>query len=177
MGEKPLEEAKMLPPFLRKGGNMKSNNILWCENDKLAVEFNNIPHVCMRYVLPSSTPKEIESIKKYPFLNKSELKVALIDKIKEDAYVFIIPKGYCFDGATVPRFFWRIIGSNTDNSFLIPALIHDVLCENHHYINNDRRFSSEVFDALLEVAEVPAFKRFLMKNSVDLFQRTQGWGE
>lgn len=156
---------------------MKSNNILWYEDDELAIEFGGVPHVCVRYVLPSSTPKEIESIKKYPFMNKTTLKVALIDKIKEDVYYFIIPKGYCYDGATVPRFFWRIIGPNTDNSFLIPALIHDVLCENHEYVNNDREFSSKVFNALLEVAEVPAFKRFLMKNSVDLFQRFQGWSE
>ncbi len=156
---------------------MKSNNILWFEDDELSIEFGGVPHVCVRYVLPSSTPKEIESIKKYPFMNKDDLKVALLDHVKEDVYYFVIPKGYCYDGASIPRFFWRIIGSNTDNSFLIPALIHDVLCENHHYINNDREFSSKVFDALLEVAEVPAFKRFLMKNSVDIFQRFQGWGK
>ena len=66
---------------------------------------------------------------------------------------------------------------DTDNKFLIAALVHDVLCENHHYINNDREFSSKVFNALLEVAEVPAFKRFLMKNSVDFFQRFCGWEE
>ena len=156
---------------------MKSNNILWFEDEELAIKFGGIPHVCVRYVLPSSTPAEVESIKKYPFINKKELKVALIDKVKEDVYYFIIPKGYCYDGATVPKFFWRVIGPNTDNSFLIPALIHDVLCENHHYINNDREFSTKVFNALLEVAEVPPFKRFLMKNSVDLFQRFCGWGE
>lgn len=165
----------MLPPVCVKGEEMKSNNILWFEDDELAIEFSGIPHVCVRYVLPSSTPLEIESIKKYPFVNKTSLKVALIDKVKEDVYYFVIPKGYCYDGATIPKFFWRIIGSNTDNSFLIPALIHDVLCENHHYINNDREFSSKVFNALLDVAEVPAFKRFLMKNSVDLFQRFCGW--
>lgn len=156
---------------------MKSNNILWYEDEELSIEFGGIPHVCVRYVLPSSTPIEIESIKKYPFINKTDLKVALLDHVKEDVYYFVIPKGYCYDGASIPRFFWRIIGSNTDNSFLIPALIHDVLCENHHYINNDREFSSKVFNALLEVAEVPAFKRFLMKNSVDFFQRFCGWEE
>ena len=75
----------------------------------------------------------------------------------------------------IPKFFHRVIGANTDNSFLIAALIHDVLCENHHYVNNDREFSSKVFNALLEVSEVNPFKRFLMKHSVDIFQRFQGW--
>jgi hypothetical protein len=133
--------------------------------------------VCIRYVLPSSTPAEIKSIKKYPFINKRALNVRLYDKEKEEVYDFIIPKGYCYDGASVPKFFHRVIGANTDNKFLIAAMVHDVLCENHHYVNNDRAFSSKVFNALLEVSEVPAFKRFLMKYSVDIFQRTQGWNK
>lgn len=157
--------------------NSKGVNIMWYQDDELAIGFSSNPHVCIRYVLPSSTPDEVKSIKKYPFINKSNLKVTLFDHEKEEVYSFDIPKGYCFDGASIPKFFWRVIGSNTDNSFLIPALIHDVLCENHHYVNNDREFSSKVFNALLDVAEVPAFKRFLMKNSVDLFQRFQGWGK
>ena len=55
------------------------------------------------------------------------------------------------------------------------SLIHDVLCEHHEYVDNDRAFSSKVFDALLEAGEVKPFKRFLMKNSVDLFQRFCDW--
>ena len=89
---------------------------------------------------------------------------------KNKTYSFIIPKGYCYDGASIPRLFWRLIGPNTDNRFLIPALIHDVLCENHEYVENDRAFSTEVFNVLLKASEVPALKRFWMKNSVGLFQ-------
>lgn len=156
---------------------MEKPNIKWYEDEELDIEFSCIPRVGIRYHLPTLSELEAESVSKYPFINKTELKVALIDKIKEDVYYFIIPKGYCFDGASVPRFFWRIIGSNTDNKFLIASLVHDVLCENHHYINNDREFSSKVFNALLEVADVPPIKRYLMKNSVDLFQRFCGWGK
>ena len=86
-----------------------------------------------------------------------------------------IPKGYCYDGASIPRLFWRVIGSNTDNRFLIPALVHDVLCENHNYVDNDRNFSTEVFNALLEASEVNAFKRFCMKKSVNCYQRFCKW--
>lgn len=157
------------------GGHMEKANLMWYEDELLAIGFSEVPHVCIRYILPSSTNEEIKSIKKYPFVNKKTIKVTLFDHIKEEVYTFTIPKGYCYDGATIPKFFWRVIGSSTDNSFLIPALIHDVLCENHHYVNNDREFSSKVFDALLEVAEVPPFKRFLMKNSVDFFQRFCAW--
>ena len=149
--------------------------IEWYKDKELCIEFDNVPHVCVRYLLPSSTPLEIKSIKKYPFICKTKLNVTLFDHEKEEVYTFTIPKGYCYDGASIPKFFHRVIGANTDNSFLIPALIHDILCENHHYVNNDREFSSKVFNALLEVSEVNPFKRFLMKYSVDIFQRTQKW--
>ena len=118
---------------------------------------------------------EIKAIKKYPFINKRDLlvRICYIDRIHE----FTIPKGYCFDGASIPRLFWRIIGAPTDNSFLIAAMVHDILCENHHYIMNNRELSTKVFNALLEEAKVNKFKRFLMKNSVDFYQRFCGWGK
>lgn len=144
-------------------------------NKKVGIFFSENPHISIRYYIPSMTEDERKSIEKYPFINKKNLQVRLVDYKKEKTYNFEIPKGYCYDGASIPRLFWRIIGSNTDNRFLIPALIHDILCENHSFIDNDRKFSTEVFNALLEASEVNAFKRFLMKNSVDCFQKTQKW--
>ena len=151
--------------------------INWFESKKLAIFFGDVPSVGVRYILPTHTEEEKKSIKKYPFICRKAVTVKLFDKIKHLSYGFTIPKGYCFDGASIPRFFWRVIGSNTDNKFLIAAMVHDILCENHHYVANDRAFSSLVFDSLLQVSDVGKFKRFLMKSSVDLFQRFQGWSE
>ena len=154
---------------------MGKEYIQWFDDDELTIEFSDIPRVCIRYILPTATEQEKKSIKKYPFINKKALEVRLYDKEKEELYEFSICKGYTFDGATIPKFFHRVIGANTDNKFLIAALIHDVMCENHNYVNNDRYFSSKVFNALLEVSDVNPFKRWLMKNSVDFFQRFCDW--
>lgn len=143
----------------------------WYSNKDAGIFFDDIPHVSIRYPLPSHTEEEKKSIKKYPFTNKRNLQVCLKDYKKNKTYAFSIPKGYCYDGASIPRLFWRVIGSNTDNRFLVPALIHDVLCEHHEYVNFDRHFSTVVFNALLESSGVYCFKRFLMKNSVDIFQK------
>lgn len=152
--------------------------IEWYKSEKLSIFFDKAPHVCVRYILPSMNELEKLSIKEFPFICKTALDVALFDNRKSKSYKFTIPKGYCYDGASIPKFFHRIIGANTDNSFLIAALIHDTLCEHHEYIDNDREFSSEVFNALLEVSEVGKFKRFLMKNSVNIFQKLFcGWGK
>lgn len=151
--------------------------IKWTENEKVKVFFDDTPHVSIRYALPSMTDSEIKSVKKYPFVNKKNLKVQINDKIHDISYSFNIPKGYCFDGASIPWLFRRIIGAPTDNSFLIAALVHDVLCENHDYINNNRQLSSDSFDALLETSKVNKFKRYLMYHSVNTFQRFFGdWG-
>lgn len=150
--------------------------IEWCNDEDLAVFFSELPHVCVRYPLPTHTKEEKQAIKKYPFICKTELKVMLEDKRgrgledKHKFYHFTVPKGYCYDGASIPRLFWRVIGANTDNKFLIAALVHDVLCEHHEYVNYDRAFSTNVFNALLKESDVCAVQRFLMKNSVACFQ-------
>lgn len=141
----------------------------------MVITFDSLPMVCVRYRLPTMTDAEKKSVKKYPFINKRELKVALIDKRKSKKYTFTIHKGYCWDGATIPRMFWRLIGSKTDNKFLIPSLIHDVLCENHLFVNNDRYFADKVFERLLYVSGVLAVNRWLMFHSVDNFQKFCGW--
>ena len=152
--------------------------ITWYEDAKLAIYFSTMPCVAVRYITPSSTNEEKMSITRFPFINKRELRVQLVDRKKKKVYNFAIPKSYCYDGASIPRMFWRIIGANTDNKFLIPALIHDVLCENHNYIDNDKEFSTNVFNALLYVGDVGKFKRFLMKNSVEVWQTiVGGWNK
>lgn len=149
--------------------------IEWYVNKYAGIYFDCIPRVAIRYILPSTNKEVKKSIKKYPFINKKLLRVKLTDIKKNKIYKFEIPKYYCFDGASIPRLFWRIIGSNTDNKFLIAALVHDILCENHHYVDNDRKFSTQVFNALLESSEVNPLKRFFMKNSVDIYQRLCDW--
>ena len=142
----------------------------WYEDKKLKVSFDNTPCIAIRYAMPSMTDQEIKSVKKYPFINKRDLEVEIENKENQRAHGFTIPKGYCFDGASIPRFFQRIIGAPTDNNFLVAALVHDYLCEHKELILNDRALSTNVFNGLLKVSEVSSFKRFLMKNSVACYQ-------
>jgi len=142
----------------------------WYSNKQVSIYFDDFPQVAIRYSLPSFSKEERKSIEKYPFICKKNLKVYLQDLKKNKTYQFMIPKGYCYDGASIPRLFWRLIGANTDNKFLIAALVHDVLCENHSYVDFDKSFSTEVFNALLEAGGVGHLRRHFMKNSVALYQ-------
>lgn len=147
----------------------------WYSNKRVGIFFDDIPQIGIRYYIPTDSTETRKSIEKYPFINKKNLKVGLEDYKKNKSYFFEIPKGYCYDGASIPKIFWRVIGTNTDNRFLVAALIHDVLCENHQYVDCDKQFSTATFNALLEAAQVNKFKRFLMKHSVNFYQSFCKW--
>ena len=147
---------------------------IWYEDEEIAIRFDKTPDVNIRYVLPLASDDEVKDINKKPFICNAELYVELVDKILGATYDFVIPKDYTWDGATIPRMFWRLIGAKTDNRFLVPSLIHDVLCENHDYIDDDRYFSTCVFERLLFVSRVNPVSRCLIKHSVDNFQKVFG---
>lgn len=149
--------------------------IKWYQDKNLGIFFGSIPEVSMRVVLPVMSETDKNTILKFPFFNDKKLDVELFDYKKNKKYSFSIPKAYVWDGATIPRAFWRLIGSKTDPKFLIPSLIHDVLCENHGYIDNDRYFSTLVFERLLYVSGVNGFSRWMIKHSVDNYQKFCGW--
>ena len=131
----------------------------WYKDKEIGIYFSEKPRVAVRYALPSMTKAQKIAINKYPFENKGHLNVELHDYKKNVKHYFCIPRGYCWDGATIPRLFWRLIGSKTDSKFLI------------------RYFCDKVFERLLYVSGVPAFNRWLMFHSVDNFQKFCGWGK
>jgi len=147
----------------------------WYADDDLVVYFSSTPDVDFRVIEPNMTKEQKNDITEKPFLNKKEIKVVLFDLRRDRRYCFIIKKGYTWDGASIPWFAWRIIGAKTDPRFLVPSMIHDMLCENHHFAGNDRYFADKVFERLLYVSGVPAVKRWAMFHSVDNFQKFQGW--
>ena len=150
--------------------------IEWYKDDEIGIFFDKVPDVTIRYATPASTDEEIKDINKKPFINRSNLNVVLMDYISLESYEFVIEKNYKWDGASIPRLFWRLIGPKTDQRFLIPSLIHDVLCENHDYINGDRYFSTCIFERLLYVSGVNPISRWTIKHSVDNYQKFCGWG-
>jgi hypothetical protein len=149
--------------------------IEWYADDEIKIIFDKVPELNVQFVMPWMTPEQVKEINKKPFICEEELRVIIVDEIEQEQYEFLIPKGYTWDGATIPRMFWRLIGSKSDNRFLVPSLIHDVLCENHDYIDNQRYLSTIIFERLLYVSKVNAFNRWMIKHSVDNFQKFCGW--
>lgn len=76
----------------------------WYKDKKLAIYFSAEPKAGFNYPLSRNAKCN------KPFILEEKLEVKLIDCIKNKSYSFEIPENYCWDGATVPRFFWRFVG-------------------------------------------------------------------
>lgn len=143
----------------------------WACDENVLIAFDREPVVQVRVIKPTMSKLERQSAKLFPFINKTPLQVMVYDHKKFKQYNFTIPKGYCYDAMTIPRFAWSLIGvSKEDNRGLIASLLHDYLTTNKELIENDRALSTNIFNALLEVGGMNKFKRFIMKNAVACYQ-------
>ena len=150
----------------------------WQNDEYVKTGFSDFPNIESKLINNNvMTHVEIKQAKKKPLILRNEVVVCLVGKVIHKVYTFTIPSGYDYDGASIPRVLWRFIGSKENIEFKVAALIHDVLCENHHYVDNNRYFADKVFEKLLEVGDVCAFKRWMMFHSVDNYQKFCGWEE
>lgn len=94
-----------------------------------------------------------------------------------ESYGIRINKGYNWNGANIPRFLWRIVGSQYNPEFLPASMVHDWLCENKDFIIQDGvKISSIIFRDILVLSGVSRFKANIMMSAVYMFQLTQkGW--
>ena len=145
----------------------------------LSVSFNAIPDVRVRVIKIDDAQEIIKSKKKYPF----ELFNSLLVKISTTRrnFEFTIFNGYTWNGADIPRFFWRIIGSRTDNDFLVASMLHDYLLEFKTYIVNEvlnnkltkkeyRRLTSLIFRHVIKEQGTNVIKANIMSWCIDVFQ-------
>ena len=90
-------------------------------------------------------------------------------------YCIYINRDYTWNGANIPRFLWRIVGSQYNPEYLEASMVHDWLCENKDYIlEHGVRISSDIFRDILIENGVEKLKANIMSTAVYLFQLTQG---
>ena len=81
-----------------------------------------------------------------------------------------VPAGYETDGASIPRWCWPVIGPPIRSEYLIPALVHDFLCDSA--TSYEQRVQADAaFFALLHRYNVPRWKRCAMYLAVRFYGR------
>ena len=76
---------------------------------------------------------------------------------------WLAPKGTIVDGASIPKFFWRFIGSPFIGNYRQSSVVHDYLCQkrfaSHKIVHN-------LFAEMIKVEGVGFFKRKAMSFAV-----------
>lgn len=146
----------------------------------IKIEVTVIPKPYARIITPFDTPEEVADKKKKPF------------KLANDCTFYIRTRncfgcfnyhtlhfetGYTYDGATIPPFIRPIVGQPSNLQFLLPALVHDKMCEKQYLVGNDRLKSSEIFKELLIACKVPIWRANIMFLAVYNYQKLwfNGW--
>lgn len=144
-----------------------------------SIDFNEEPIVQIRVINDSDTAATKKAKVKYPFELFNTVTVTVITDFRR--FSFSISKGYTWNGADIPRFLWRLIGSRTSNEFLIASMIHDYILEfkvymirevlqNQITVNEYRRLTSLIFREKIKKQGTNTIKANIMSWAVDVFQ-------
>ena len=144
------------------------------KKEYLKVELFGNPDIEVRFVMPWDDEEIIEDKNKRPFVTQQSalIKVHYVDKEgRETKKIISNPTVYEYDGATIP---FKIGKGNMQ--LLIPALFHDLMCEDKSRIDFNRRLSSLIFKDLLIQCKVNRITAEIMFLAVDNYQRfKRGW--
>jgi len=72
-------------------------------------------------------------------------------------------KGFLFNGASIPKFFWRFVGHPFSSKYVRSAVIHDILCESEVIPRED---TDKLFKEMLKKDRVEGWKVPLMYRAV-----------
>lgn len=124
--------------------------------------------IATRPVITMDSKKDIRKKQQKPFVLNGDYTLEIYLK-NGDKHTIKAYNGYTYDGATIP---FKI--GKGDMKLLFPALFHDIMCENHSLINNDRKLSSEIFYELLIAFHNNKVKSRIMFSCVELWQKLMG---
>ena len=86
--------------------------------------------------------------------------------ISDQGVQFCALKGDIIDGASIPRFFWRLVGSPFVGKYRRATVLHDVYCENK--IWGHKQIHKMFYDAMIDDG-VSKTKAKIMYRAVKMF--------
>lgn len=140
--------------------------IILCKKNELLIQCSCNIKTGVRKRIASDTEKDIESKKRFPYINKKDV-IFNIDYLGEQ-YTFTIPKGFCWNGT-------NCLGLQHNPTLLDASMVHDFLCNYHDKIGNDRQLSSIIFREIGIFSGMPRWFMNIAYVAVDNFQKV--WGK
>lgn len=113
--------------------------------------------------------EQFDNTVKVEWLEEDRRMMRLLETVRftdSKGVVWVAQEQALIDGASIPKFFWRVIGSPFIGYYRRPSVIHDVYCV------NQMRPAQDVHDCFYEmmIADgVPAVRAKTMFEAVDKF--------
>lgn len=85
-----------------------------------------------------------------------------------DGTCFVIKKGFWWDGASIPKIFWSVIGDPWEADIAPGALIHDILYGTQYY---NRKKTDQILYEVNKINGMNSVKNYAVYNGV----RMGGW--
>ena len=123
------------------------------------------PKICARSIFFDDKKSDVKSKNKKQFITSepATLRVTFDDKTTLELFA---DKGTIFDGATIP---FNIGKGNM--KLLIPALFHDIMCDNKSLVNYDRKLADMIFRECLVKCQVNRVFAEIMYMHVEAYQK------
>lgn len=123
------------------------------------------PKIRTRSIFFDDAKKDVKSKNKKQFITSEPVTLTILFDDETTLKLFA-DKGTIFDGATIP---FNIGKGNM--KLLIPALFHDIVCENKSLVDYDRKLADKIFKECLIKCKVNKFIAELMYMHVEAYQK------
>ena len=139
--------------------------IVWCNKPELKITSDIAPITGVCTPLPSDSKATKEYKKKFPYINKKRV---LFDiNYLGTQYCFIVEKGFRWNGT-------NCLFLQHYPKLLDASMVHDLLCNKHELVNNDRQLSSMIFREIGISSGVNKAFMHVAYHAVDVYQKFYG---
>jgi hypothetical protein len=140
--------------------------IIWCDKPELKITSDVAPSTGVCKPLPSDSDEVKKHKKKFPYINKRRVLFDVNYLGKQ--YCILIAKGFRWNGT-------NCLGLQHNPKLLDASMVHDLLCNEHELVDNDRQLSSMIFREIGIASGVWKPFMFGAYHAVDNFQKV--WGK
>ena len=139
--------------------------IIWCEKPELKIYSDIVPITTVCKPLPDDS-KELKKYKRlFPYRNVKD--VVFYVEYLGTKYEIFIHEGFRWNGT-------NCLGLQHYPKLLDASMVHDLLCNNHDLVNQDRQLSSMIFREIGIASGVNKAFMYVAYNAVDNFQKVAG---
>lgn len=139
--------------------------IVWCDKPELRITSDVEPSTTVRKPLPSDCEEVAKDKKKFPYINKKRV-LFDIDYLGTK-YCILVSKGFKWNGT-------NCVGLQHYPKLLDASMVHDLLCNKHGLIGNDRQLSSMIFREMGIASGMNKPFMYVAYHAVDNFQKVFG---